>query len=212
MVLRGYLSWARRHSYLSTDPLADLAKLGKESETGWRSLSLEEVRRLLISAAPERRLFYELAVSTGMRVGEILALTWFQIDFENQCVRAKANDTKSKKKAMQPLPLMLLEKLKPMVGEPGAPILTLPPNYHRGWRSDIEAANVLYETPAGLAVVHSLRKSFTTLVQELAGASLSEAQKLARHSTPSLTSNVYTKSSNAKLLSLVDVLGQKLLA
>jgi len=107
---------------------------------------------------------------------------------------------------------VLLKKLKPMVGEHDAPILTLPPNYNRGWRDDLEAAKIPYETPAGLAVVHSLRKSFTTLVQELAGASLSEAQKLARHSTPTLTSNIYTKSSQSKLLSLVDCLGERLLA
>jgi integrase len=78
-------------------------------------------------------------------------------------------------------------------------------------RHDCEAAGI-YETPEGKAVFHSLRKSYTTLLQELAGASLVEAQKLSRNSTPMLTSNTYTKTSGARLASLVDSLAARLLA
>jgi integrase len=134
------------------------------------------------------------------------------VDFINSCLRPEAKDTKNKRKVVQPLPGSLCEILKPLAGGLNEPLLTLPKNYNRGWRADLEVAGIPYETPAGLAVVHSLRKSFTTLVQELAGASLSEAQKLARHSTPAMTSAVYTKTSHTRLSALVDDLGERLLA
>lgn len=75
-----------------------------------------------------------------------------------------------------------------------------------------DAAGIAPETPEGKAVFHSLRMSYTTLLQELAGASLAEAQKLSRHSTPMLTANTYTKTAGKRLVSLVDSLGERLLA
>lgn len=46
-----------------------------------RSLTTDEVCRLLAVAGP-RRLFYSMAVWTGLRVGEATALRWGHVDLE----------------------------------------------------------------------------------------------------------------------------------
>jgi len=78
----------------------------------------------------------------------------------------------------------------------------------RCWWDD-SAAAVIHETPGGKAVVHSLRKAYTMLRQELAGAAPDEAQKRSRQSAPVKT---YTKTTETRLLALVDDLGTKLSA
>ena len=89
----------------------------------------------------------------------------------------------------QPIPKALLPGLVKLTEgkKPDELLCPIPHNYGRDFTTDLEAAKIVYETPEGKAVVHSLRKSYTTLLQELAGASLAEAQKLSRHSSPVLT-------------------------
>ncbi len=118
------------------------------------------------------------------------------------------------RRPVRPLPRSLAVKLAAMAkGRDGEDLLfEIPANYTRDFKADIETAKITPETPEGKAVFHSLRKAYTTLLQELSGASLSEAQKLSRHSTPTLTSNTYTKTAGKRLLSLVDDLGARLLA
>jgi len=56
---------------------------------------------------------------------------------------------------------------------------------------------------------HSLRVSFVTNVIE-AGASVKEAQVLARHSTPTLTLNVYARTRPERLVGVADAIGEGL--
>ncbi len=59
-------------------------------------------------------------------------------------------------------------------------------------RVDLEAAEIDYEDEAGrFADFHSLRHSFISNVGK-SGATVKEAQRLARHSTSALTLDVYT--------------------
>ncbi len=60
------------------------------------------------------------------------------------------------------------------------------------FRRDLAAAGIVYETDLGFADFHSLRVTFATLLAR-AGVPLAMAQRLMRHSTPTLTANVYTK-------------------
>ena len=60
------------------------------------------------------------------------------------------------------------------------------------FRKNLEAAEIPYETEQGVLDFHALRTTFiTTLARR--GVPLAAAQRLARHSTPRLTSNVYTR-------------------
>ena len=60
-----------------------------------RPLSAEEARRLLDAAAEDRlEALYVLAVTTGMRCGELLGLKWSDIDLENASVSVRRTLTR----------------------------------------------------------------------------------------------------------------------
>lgn len=75
-------------------------KFFKEEKFRLRFLTKEEIARLLISCeetpkAAHLKPIVVLALNTGMRKGEILNLTWDQIDFENRIItltRTKTNE------------------------------------------------------------------------------------------------------------------------
>jgi integrase len=61
-----------------------------------RALSAEETRRLLEAARGDRlEALYVLAVHTGMRQGELLALKWSDVDLENATISVRRTITKS---------------------------------------------------------------------------------------------------------------------
>ena len=94
----------------------------------------------------------------------------------------------------------------------GIPPARLAPGYRAGvlwpgnWperaadmlRADLERAGIPFVTPAGRLDAHALRTTYVTLLAR-AGVSLVAAQKLARHSTPNLTANVYSRLSSGDL-------------
>jgi integrase len=60
------------------------------------ALSADETRRLLEAAGGDRlEAFYVLAVHTGMRQGEMLALRWQDVDLENAVVSVRRTLTRS---------------------------------------------------------------------------------------------------------------------
>lgn len=211
--LLGFLSWCRKHGYMATNPLVNLGRLDHAPITDWRALTEAEIHRLLAVAPPERQLLYSVAVCTGLRVGEINALRVSQLDTINCCLRQKADDAKNRRKAAQPLPQAIAAKLaQRAIGKrPDAQLLPVPYHYTEAFWADCKAADI-HHTPEGRAVFHSLRKSFCTLLQEISGASLAQTQALARHSSPVITANIYTKTANSRLASLVDSLASRLLA
>ena len=65
-------------------------------------------------------------------------------------------------------------------------------------------------TKEGKIDFHSCRVAFVTFVLE-AGASVKEAQTLARHATPELTMNVYGRTRDARLSQVAERVGEKIL-
>ena len=54
----------------------------------------DEITRLLAVCPPERRLLYETALFSGLRVNELLHLTLAQLDLERSGLRLEADWTK----------------------------------------------------------------------------------------------------------------------
>ena len=76
----------------------------------------------------------------------------------------------------------------------------------RTFRKDLEAGGVEYETPDGRLDFHALRTTMVTWC-DLHGVPLAEAQKLARHCSPILTANHYTRLRLENLRGAVNRIG-----
>src|SRR5262245_16627716 len=72
--LAAFLAWCTRQGYLERDPLQRMGPLHVAPQTTRRALTVEEIRDLLSHCLPPRRLLYETAILTGLRVNELRQL------------------------------------------------------------------------------------------------------------------------------------------
>lgn len=186
-----------------------------------RALSPEECQRLLAAAAaskrklggmtgPDRRVFYYVALSSGLRRNELGALTpeSFQLDADPPIVTVEGNWTKNRKRATLPLRQDLAAELRDWLqGKPaGKPLFPVKGRKRKTMlRADLKAAGIEPVVDGKIIDLHALRVTFITHLS-LGGVPLAVAQKLARHSDPRLTSNVYTSLSLAELQKAVHAL------
>jgi integrase len=76
--------------------VADVVKPPRPAPKEMHALSANETRRLLEAAGGDRlEALYVLAVHTGMRQGELLALRWQDVDLENAVVSVRRTLTRS---------------------------------------------------------------------------------------------------------------------
>ena len=167
------------------------------------------VRRGKMTGA-QRCLLYAVALGTGLRRNELGSLTPESFDLEANppVVTLGAAHTKNRKVAALPLRRDLAAQLVEWLRgrAPGAilfPIKDKQVNYVI--KADLEAAGVPYVKEGRTLDFHALRVSFVTHLA-LGGVPLAVAQKLARHSDPRLTANVYTHLGLADLSRAVESL------
>lgn len=171
-------------------------------------MTVDEVQRLLASAAPQHRLLYEVAVCTGLRKGEIRSLTVAHLNVARSGVHLDAAWTKNRQAGFQPLPKRLAGALAEEATDKDNDdrLLWCPSNTDRTIAQDLEKAGIPAVTDEGKLDFHALRTTFTTLVIE-SGASVKEAQTLLRHSTPILTMNTYARVRKGALQNVADQVG-----
>jgi len=90
MAVRGVLSYAARHGMIAVSPADKLLPRERPGagEARQRFLSREEMDALLAHAGSAHALI-ATALFTGLRVMEVLALTWGDVDFSEGVVRAR---------------------------------------------------------------------------------------------------------------------------
>jgi integrase len=90
--LGGILRFARRRGYILDDPLRRLEQAERPRPTprAQRVLGQTEIAELLRACLPRYRPLLATALHTGMRLSELLALTWAEVDFEARVVRVRA--------------------------------------------------------------------------------------------------------------------------
>jgi site-specific recombinase XerD len=172
-----------------------------------RALTVDEFQQLLASVAKskrqrcrmnglERRRLYWLAGATGLRRNELGSLTpeSFSLKSVPPTVSVEARRAKNRKCALLPLREDLANELRkwlekkpkakalfPVTGRPTGAMI----------RADLKDAGVEAEILGRRVDFHALRVTFISSLARN-GVALAVAQKLARHSTPVLTANVYT--------------------
>lgn len=89
--LAGLMSFACDNGYVSVNPMASISPL-KKARAQPDPLTSEEFQRV-IAASPGEQItnFWELAVYTGMRHGELCALAWEDIDTEKWTIDVTRN-------------------------------------------------------------------------------------------------------------------------
>ena len=184
------LTRAVEDGLIAHHPLKGLRKL-REERLPRRWLSREEVARLILACDDRLRVFVMIALFTGLRRGEVLALRWHDIDFDEGHIHVER--PKVGVPAALPLHPRLAALLTKTQGDRGSP----PADAHvvlnsrgqpwrdvrRAWARAIEAADM--GNRPGMTP-HSLRHTFATHFLEGGGA-LSDLMRQLGHSNMATT-------------------------
>ena len=205
-----FCDWAVKRGYLSENPLKNSVGFDTTPKSRRRAMTLEEIAALRRVSPPDRWLVYETALCSGLRAKELRKLTVAHLDITGGGLRLDPEWTKNRKPGFQPLPPNLVLRLAASAEgrDTEAALLTVPVSHAtRMLRMDTDKAEIPYWTSEGKVDFHSLRVSYTSMVIE-SGATVKEAQSLARHSTPNLTMNIYAKARTGRLHDVAEMVGQ----
>lgn len=183
--LTAFLSWAAKNRFVASGLELKKVKVAQKPVT---ALSPQQVRDLLstISQYPALRLRVLLAVTTGLRRGDIEAIRIGDIHFDRNTV-ATRNRKAGKSMAERPLPEEIMTQLSNYVATlPDGQEKLFPDRFSpKKWEKVRKAV--------GLPDLkfHDLRKTFASLLAQR-GVSTAVTQRLLEHSSPQLTNDVYT--------------------
>lgn len=182
-----------------------------------RYLSREEVDRLITAALVSPRTahmadFIRLAVHTGMRQGEILALSWDRVDLDAGVISFAPETQKSGQHSTIPINAgarVALLARQAMAQQSGRVTRWVFCGPHGSRLGTVSRAWGTVTHRAGLPDVHQhdLRRTFGSwLVNE--GVPIHTVSALLRHASVTITAKVYAHLSNATLREAAAVLDQ----
>ena len=190
--------------YIADNPAHGIRIREVDSKRELRYLRQSEVRRLLLKLEDPCRTVVLVAVSTGLRIGEILALRWRRIDLLQNTIEVAETyssgefgppKTRSSRRTI-PISTSLAEvfkRLRPQNCEPERLVFATPKgtplNPKNLYNRQLAPACDAIELPR--VSWHSFRHTHATLLHD-AGESLKTAQSLLGHSDLETTLGVYT--------------------
>jgi|RhiMetdeSRZDD1v2_1073273.scaffolds.fasta_scaffold148596_5 integrase len=175
------------------------------------------------------RLVYQTALLSGLRRQELQRLTLRHLDRARGGLQLTPDLTKNREAAFQPLPPFLIEELDAFARAgfpqdlyaralqrkdakrlvPQDALLYVPLGLARRFTQDLARLGIAKEAIGRKLDFHATRVTYINLVIE-AGASVKEAQALARHATPALTLGVYGRTRESRLHEVVGRVAQTL--
>lgn len=198
-----FCHWAVQHGRIDRSPLDYLQPLKARAQKR-RALERDEIARLLQVtiqqpkryglSGMERALLYRLAMETGLRGGELRALTVECFDFDSLSLCLSGKHTKNGQDAVLPLKYNTAQLLRDYLKTKSPQTLAfhVPDKTAAMIKDDFDAAKIDYaDNGRGKLDFHSLRHTFGTLLAA-SGAHPKTAQELMRHSKIDLTMNIYT--------------------
>lgn len=212
--LKSFCEWMVTEARADRNPMLRVEYYDEKSDVRRRRRSITdaEFKRLLAVAeaskpervcrnhAPfgyDRVVLYTLAAYTGFRVSELASLTpgSFDLDGNPPTVTVSAAYSKRRRRDVIPLPDWLVGDLREYLDGQPKDRRVWPGKWHRRATkflfADLVAAKIPLTDDHGRVVdFHSLRRTYiTSLIR--AGVSPKVAQQLARHSSISLTMDIY---------------------
>jgi integrase len=203
-------NWAIDRGYAGTNPVSRLKKL-KESPGRLRFLSADEASRLQEAAARHLKPVLAVALATGGRLGELLALRWQDIDTDAGVLTFRRETTKSGKERMVPLNDEILRTLKLMrLGGAHEPPCLPQDRIFRFHGTGIKSVRTSFNKARRKANVqgicfHTLRHTFASWYVQNGGDPY-RLQKFLGHSTIAMTQR-YAHLSREYLLEGVQYIG-----
>jgi integrase len=101
-VLASVLQWSVRYGHISQNPAHGIEGIHRanRSDIIWSS---DELKRLLAAATPECARAITVAAYTGLRLGDLIGLTWDEVDFEAGVIERATNKSRGRTRAVPPL-------------------------------------------------------------------------------------------------------------
>ena len=89
VIFKEFCKWIRRRGYNQDEPhlFESPDAPEREEEDFIERLSKEIIEKIIWAAEPEYKLLFKFAAYTGLRAGEIRALTWDKINFDDDAVK-----------------------------------------------------------------------------------------------------------------------------
>ena len=199
MVVNLIFKYASANGYIPFNPARDISVPRNLPHNPREIISDEDIQRVKASANCPFGMFAYWILYTGCRRGELLALTWEDVDVENRSIRISKSvyhdsnvpllkEPKSEAgKRTVPLMDRLLERIQPGKGlifpnEAGGLMTEM--QFQKQWAAYKEASGVDC-TP------HQIRHGYATMLYEN-GIELKDAQELLGHAYASTTQDIYT--------------------
>jgi integrase len=208
------LSYAARRGLISENPINRLER-GERPRIGRREMRVldrDEINALLQAAVRSYRPILATALFTGLRQGELLGLTWADIDFADEAVHVRCQLDRSGERTAPKTPqayrqVILMPSLARLLREhkvaspysgPEDPVFATltgaPMHYRNVSRRGFAAAVVksgLDQPGQPRLRFHDLRHTFASLMIAQ-GLNIVYVSRQLGHSTPSFTLNVYS--------------------
>lgn len=210
-------AWMCRDRRAADNPLAYLEAENARTDRRHdrRAFEVEELRRLIDVAPPDRAMLYRVAVGTDLRANELRTLTRdsFDLDADPPTVTVKAAYSKHRREDILPMRAELAEALRVYLSDRDGPALDVPKRQAAVLREDLAAARALWlgesrtaaereereasdflgyiDRDGRYADFHALRHTFISALAS-GGIHPKIAQALARHSSIVLTMDVYS--------------------
>ena len=223
--LNAFLVWMVQDSRADRNPLDKFRKLSQHVgvRRKRRALTWNETHRLIARThiegglhhglPGERRAWcYRVALETGFRAGEVRSLTPRSCRLHDTppWIGLEAAASKRRRADRQPIREAFAADLARWLDDEILRDTLLFP-FSKGraaemLKADLSLAEIEYETPDGVADFHALRHTFATRLVA-AGAQAKSAQKLLRHSSITLTMDLYAHIGTEDLVNTVELLG-----
>jgi len=196
-VLHAFGEWCLKFGRcIGRNPVAAISKRDQAADIRKvrRALTIAEVRRLLAFSGP-RRLFYAVQLWTGLRVSEVRALQWGDLELggPRPHIRLRAATTKSKRADELPIyPDLVpeLERVRPHRSRPKDTVFGSTPTL-RTFHADLTRASIKITDDRDRTVDrHTLRTTFITWLGQY-GVDPRAQIALARHSPQGVTLRNY---------------------
>ena len=205
-VLRRMLNLSVEWGYLQEHQRPKFKLFSEKDNRKERILTQDEEIRLFQASAPHLRPILTLALHTGMRLGEILSLSWAQVDLRKGLIRVER--TKSGLSRLIPINTSLYGVLEAIRGQSSGASLFRNAKTEKPLGS-VKTAFKAACRRAGIIGLrfHDLRHTFASRLVEN-GADLITVKELLGHSSVKITER-YTHSQSEQKKSAVALLAVK---